>query len=97
MDPQTFGWIATALFTLCYIPQIYKMLRTGSVRGVSFMFLLLPFIANLVALKYAVEIRQDPLVIKYILGALFSASCITMYVYVRYQQFPPMLPPPRDL
>ena len=30
------GWIATFLFTVCYIPQIVKTYRTRTVEGVSF-------------------------------------------------------------
>ncbi len=75
---QLLGWSATLLFSLAYIPQIRRMLKEGT-RGVSPWFLLLPVVANIVALFYALLIHQDPLVVKYILGLFLSALCLVAY------------------
>ena len=77
------GWIATILFTVCYIPQIIKTAKTKTVEGLSFLLLFIQFIANIIALWYATLINQSPLVVKYILGLLFLAICITLYIKVK--------------
>ena len=83
MKPQILGWIATILFTVCYIPQFRKLLKTKSVDGVSFLFLFIPVIANIIALGYATLINQKPLQIKYILGLTFSTICCVIYWKVK--------------
>ena len=76
------GWTATFLFTVCYVPQIIKTLKTQSVSGLSFGLLFIQFIANMVALWYATLITQPPLQIKYILGLLFLLICMAVYIQV---------------
>lgn len=78
----TLGWLATFLFTICYIPQIIKTLKTKSVEGLSFSLLIIQFVANIVALCYATLINQPPLQIKYVLGLTFLAICIWVYIRV---------------
>ncbi len=79
---QVLGWIATALFTICYIPQIIKTYKTNTVGGLSFLFLFISFLANIIALWYATLIFQPPLQIKYILAMLFLVVCIGLYAGV---------------
>jgi len=55
------GWTATMLFTVCYIPQIIKTYKTKTVEGLSFRLLFISVIANIVALWYAILIKQPPL------------------------------------
>ena len=76
------GWIATFLFTVCYIPQIIKTSKTKTVEGLSFWLLLLQFIGNIVALCYATLIHQSPLQTKYALALVFLAICIVMYLRI---------------
>ncbi len=83
---QVLGWIATILFTICYIPQIMKTHRTGTIDGLSFRLLFISFIANIVALCYATLIKQRPLQIKYILAMVFLSGCIYMYLKVYFQK-----------
>ena len=80
------GWIATFLFTVCYIPQIIKTYKTKTVEGVSFRLFGISFIANIIALWYASLIAQPPLQIKYILALIFLAICIAMYLKVFLSQ-----------
>lgn len=75
----TLGWIATILFTVCYIPQIVKTSRTKTVEGLSFLLLFLQFIGNIVALWYAFLIDQAPLIVKYFLALVFLAVCLFLY------------------
>lgn len=79
---QTLGWLTTALFTICFIPQIMKTWKTQTVDGLSFLFLFISFVANIVAFVYATLIEQPPLQIKYILAMLFLGPCLVLYVHV---------------
>lgn len=83
---QVLGWTATALFTVCYIPQIMKTYRTKTIDGLSFRLLLISFIGNIVALCYAFMIKQPPLQIKYILAMVFLGGCIYLYLKVYFQK-----------
>ena len=83
---QVLGWVATALFTVCYIPQMIKTYRTKTIDGLSFRLLLISFIANIVALCYATLIKQPPLQIKYILSMVFLGVCTFLYLKVYFQK-----------
>ncbi len=83
---QFLGWTATILFTACYIPQMVKTYRTKTVDGLSFRLLFISFIANIVALSYAMLIRQPPLLIKYALALVFLGGCIYLYLRVHFSK-----------
>lgn len=74
------GWIATILFSICYIPQIIKIRKVKSVEGLSFLLLFISFIANVIALWYAFLIKQPPLQFKYVFGILFIGICLALYI-----------------
>lgn len=76
---QLLGWIATILFTICYIPQIVKISRSKKIDGVSETFFVIQCIANSVALIYAIQIGQWPLEVKYVLGILFVSAVLFVY------------------
>lgn len=76
------GWIATFLFTICYVPQIIKTLKTKKIDGLSFWLFFIQFIANIIALWYATLIAQPPLQIKYALGIVFLIICMGAYIRV---------------
>lgn len=75
------GWIATTLFTICYVPQIIKMHKQKTVDGASFWLFGISFVANIVALAYAALINQKPLQVKYTLALAFLA--VTIFVYIK--------------
>jgi MtN3 and saliva related transmembrane protein len=83
---QVLGWMATALFTICYVPQMVKTYRTKTVDGLSFGLLVISFIANIIALCYALLIKQRPLQIKYTLAMIFLSGCIYLYLKVRFSK-----------
>lgn len=80
------GWIATFLFTVCFIPQIIKTLKTKTVEGLSFWLLFIQFVANIIALWYATLITQPPLQIKYALALVFLGICIAVYIRVAREE-----------
>lgn len=76
------GWVATTLFTACYIPQIIKTHKTQTIDGLSFWLLFISFVANIIALCYATLIDQRPLQIKYTAALIFLSITITLYIQV---------------
>lgn len=79
---NTLGWTATILFTVCYVPQIIKTIKTNSIEGLSFLLLFISFVANIIAFVYAVLIHQRPLQVKYTLAMIFLAITIGAYIKV---------------
>jgi len=79
------GWTATALFIVCFIPQILKTLKTNTIDGLSFRLLFISFIANIIAFAYATRIKQPPLQIKYVLSLLFLSVCLYLYLKVFFK------------
>jgi uncharacterized protein with PQ loop repeat len=76
---QWLGWIATFLFSVMYLPQIHKTIKLGSVKDVSLTMFLMNFIANVIALTYALLIDQKPLVIKYVIALVVIALYLVIY------------------
>lgn len=78
------GWLATILFTLCYFPQIIKIIKTKKVKDLSFLFFFIQVLANIVALCYAIMIKQGPLEFKYI--AALVLDLIIVFFYIKYKE-----------
>lgn len=77
-----FGWIATACFALCYVPQIIKTYRTKKVRDVSLDQWLIQLVGYITGLIYGIELHQTPLIFGYIWGGVstivYIALCIKL-------------------
>jgi len=73
------GWTATILFTVCYVPQIIKTIKSESIEGLSFLLLFISFVANIIAFVYATMIEQPPLQFKYAAGLVFLSICMYLY------------------
>lgn len=84
MLAQTLGWVATFLFSIALIPQIIKTVRTRTVDGVSSPLFIINFIANIVALVYALLIDQGPLVFKYIVALALTGLYLIIYFNAKY-------------
>ena len=80
------GWIATILFTVCYIPQIMKTRKTKTIEGLSFRLLFISLLANVIALWYTILIKQPPLQVKYILAMIFVGVCLFFYLRIYFNK-----------
>lgn len=78
---QVLGWIATVLFSIMIIPQMYKTVKTKDTSGVSLMLFVIFLIANIIALIYAILISQPPLVIKYVIAIVTTVAYIAIFFY----------------
>lgn len=85
---QALGWLATFLFTACFVPQMIRTWRSKTVDGLSFFFLLLQLLGNLVAIAYALMIGQSPLVAKYAMALGCLTVCLVLYGAVRRSNAP---------
>lgn len=78
---QILGWTATVLFSIMVIPQMMKTIKTKDTSGVSLMLFVIYFIANIIALVYALMISQGPLIIKYVIAIITTVIYIGLYFY----------------
>jgi len=74
-----FGWTATVVFSLMYIPQIIKTIKVQSVKDISLPMFLMGFVANIIALIYSILIHQSPLQIKYAIALVVLAIYIGVW------------------
>jgi MtN3 and saliva related transmembrane protein len=87
MLAQSLGWTATFLFTICYVPQIVKTVRTKTVDGLSIWLFRIQFLANIIALSYATLIGQRPLQIKYTLALILLG--VVLFILSRFGKSKP--------
>lgn len=80
---QSLGYIATFLFSVMYIPQVYQTLKSKSIVDVSAPMFIIGFVANIVALTYATMIQQRPLQIKYIIALVVIGIYLVIYYKIR--------------
>jgi MtN3 and saliva related transmembrane protein len=78
---QLLGWIATFLFTIMLIPQIFKTIKSRNVKGVSLLLFVTYLVANIIALIYAYLISQEPLIIKYYFGIITAEIYIIIFIW----------------
>jgi len=81
--PDILGWTATVIFSVVIVPQIIKTVKTKCVDGVSLLLYVMYLVGNVIALWYAILIRQNPLVIKYVIAILTTVFYITLYIRVK--------------
>lgn len=83
---QILGYLATTIFSLMYIPQIWKTIKTGKIDDVSLPMFIMGFIGNIIALCYATMINQAPLQIKYVIALLAIGFYLIVYYKIRIKK-----------
>ena len=71
------GWIAAALTTSIFIPQIIKAFSTGLTRDISMMMLILAVLGNAAWLVQSILMSNTPLTVCAILIIIMSFILIT--------------------
>lgn len=74
------GYTSAFLLATCGIFQLVKTLETGSVEGLSFLFLLTWFLGELLGCVYVVKRRDYPLIWNYVLNLLVSLILLVYYM-----------------
>lgn len=79
------GWFYTLCFAICYIPQIYKSLKTKKVNDVSVTLFMLSLTGYIAAIVYTLgEIGLNIILMtNYIFGSLCSLIMIITFFYYR--------------
>lgn len=80
---QILGYVATTMFSLMYLPQIFQTVKSKSVKDVSLPMFIVGFIANIDALVYATMIHQKPLQIKYTIALIVIGIYLVIYTRIR--------------
>lgn len=73
------GYIATVLFCLMLLPQLYKSITTKSVDDISICFLFLMLFAAIFMLIYAYTIKAYPVLITNACNIIVSSTLIVVY------------------
>jgi len=76
------GWIATCLFGIMLLPQLYKSIITKSVNDISIHFLFMLLIAALFMFIYSYNIKAYPVLVTNICNIVISS--IMIYIYFLY-------------
>jgi len=79
------GWFYTLCFAICYIPQIYKSLKTKKVDDVSVTLFMLSLTGYIAAIVYTLgEIGLNIILLtNYLFGSLCSFIMIITFFYYR--------------
>ena len=76
ITPDTFGFIAAALTTIAFLPQVIKTWRTKKAEDVSIVMLLM-FITGLIFwIIYALQVRILPVLIANIITLILNVSIL---------------------
>lgn len=78
------GWIMSASFTGCGVPQAWKSYRDGHSKGLSLYFLLLWIIGEVCGVFYSFEFTPFP----WPLFINYSVSTIITFIIMKYYFFP---------
>ena len=73
------GYIATILFCLMLLPQLYKSITTKSVHDISVCFLFLHTLAGTFMSIYSYSIKAYPVLITNIFNIIISLTLIIVY------------------
>jgi len=67
------GWIGGLLLALCGLPQAVKTFLDGHSDGVSWWFLIMWFVGEVLVLIYIIPSGQLPLIVNYAVNIIFAA------------------------
>jgi len=84
ITPDTFGFIAAALTTIAFLPQIIKTWRTKKAEDVSIMMLLMFITGLLFWILYAIQTNSLPVLIANIVTLILNLTILTLkFIYMK--------------
>ena len=87
MTPESLtllGYVAGAITTGSFLPQVYKTYKTKSVEDLSYWMLLLMFTGLTLWLLYGIELNELPIILtNAITGALVISLIVMKYVFTK--------------
>jgi MtN3 and saliva related transmembrane protein len=81
MEVDVLGYVAGFLIVLCYIPQIYKIIKNRQANDLSLYMYLILFIAQILFIVYGVLKQDIPIIFVNSLSALLCAVIIFLSFY----------------
>lgn len=75
---ETLGWIGCVLLALCGIPQAIKSIKDKHSRGISWSFILMWTLGEVLVLGYTIALGNWPLIVNYVANVL-SCGVILFY------------------
>ena len=85
IGPNTFGFVAAALTTIAFLPQVIKTWRTKKAEDVSIVMLLLFITGLLFWIVYAIQTNALPVLIANIITFIFNTIILTLKLVYRKQ------------
>ena len=77
-NPDTFGFIAAALTTIAFLPQVIKTWKTKKAEDVSIVMLLMFITGLLFWIIYAIETNALPVLIANIITCMLNLTILTL-------------------
>lgn len=83
---ELFGYLYSFCFLVCYIPQIYKIIKTKNVEGISLWMFFLTILGYIFQIMYQwLGIGWKPsLIMNSVLGIMFA--CFIMFLCKKYRK-----------
>ena len=78
IGPNIFGFIAAALTTIAFLPQVIKTLRTKKAEDVSIVMLLMFITGLLFWIVYAIQTNALPVLIANIITFILNVTILTL-------------------
>ena len=80
---EYFGYLAGALTTVCYIPQVIRVFRLKSTREISLLFTILLLIGVAIWLVYGILLSLVPMILWNSVGGVVVATLL--YAKLKYK------------
>ena len=85
LNPDIFGFIAAALTTLAFLPQVIKTWKTKKAEDVSFVMLIMFITGLLFWIVYAIETNALPVLIANITTFILNITILTLKLIYKQQ------------
>jgi len=72
------GYVGTALFSCMYVPQIYRIYKTGSGDDISICMLSIAMLGSMFSLMYGIGIASIPMIINNICSIVSLTSLMIL-------------------
>lgn len=70
------GWLGAFCFAICGLPQCWQSIKTGNSNGMSWLFLILWFVGELLTLIYTMPKGHLPLTFNYICNLIIVGTIL---------------------
>ena len=91
IKPDTFGFIAAALTTIAFLPQVIKTWRTKKAEDVSIVMLLMFITGLLFWIVYAIQTNALPVLIANIITFILNVTILTLKLIYGKQPSSPQI------